>query len=44
MGSNSVEDMFAHVGPSASSPIRPSEEPNYLALPSAGGPVSDRSA
>lgn len=24
--------------------VRPSEKPNYLALPSAGGPVSDRSA
>ena len=24
-------------------PVRPSEKPNYVALPSAGGPVSDRS-
>lgn len=50
MGSSSVEDMFAHAYMPVSTqslclvPIRPSEEPSYLALPSAGGPVSDRSA
>lgn len=36
--------MFAHALSLCLVTVRPSEKPNYLALPSAGGPVSDRSA